>query len=31
MNHPIRTLLYEMAILPVLQFVRRIRALFDRA
>ena len=28
MDHPIRTLLYEIAILPILQFIRRIRALF---
>ena len=29
MEHPIRTLLYEIAILPILQFVGRIRALFS--
>jgi hypothetical protein len=28
MDHPIRTLLYEIAILPILQFFGRIRALF---
>jgi len=28
MDHPVRTLLYEMFILPILQFMRRVRALF---
>jgi hypothetical protein len=29
MEHPVRTLLYEIAILPILQFIRRLWAFFD--